>query len=90
MKERSVKSSRKLPYKERVKIKVTNQEARVKTNLSEQEEEQGLAWKAQLIQQLIPVGLRALQELLESEVRRLAGERHSRGNDCSRWGTNPG
>ncbi len=90
MKERSVKSSKKLPYRDRVKIKVTNQETRVKAKISEKEEEHSVEWKAQLIQQLIPVGLRALQELLESEVTRLAGERYSRGEGCSRWGTNPG
>lgn len=89
MKERSEKSSIKLPYKERVKVKVTNRETRVK-EIMEQEENPSLAGKAQLIQQLIPIGLKALRMLLESEVEQLAGERYGRGNDCSRWGTNPG
>lgn len=79
-----------LPYQERVKIKVTNREARVKEIMNNQKDENDVTWRAQLIQQLIPVGLEALSRLLKEEVCRLAGEKHSRGNEYSRWGTNPG
>ena len=43
-----------------------------------------------LIQQLIPIGLTAVEEALQEEVIRLAGERHSREGSLKRWGSNPG
>lgn len=95
MKERSEKNSEKLPYRDRIKIKLTNQEERVKGKRGqeigdEQNSKEGLTGKAQLIQQLIPIGLIALHGLLEAEVTRLAGARYGRGSKRSRWGTNPG
>ena len=52
----------------------------------------GVDTKAELIQALIPVGLWHVKELLEEEVRQLAGERYKRrglpGHD--RWGTQGG
>ena len=42
--------------------------------------------KMSVIQELIPLGLKALAEELKDEVIRLAGEKHSRGGDNSRWG----
>ena len=84
------KKIKRLPYQERVKIKVTNREERVKEIMNHQPEGYDVTWRAQLIQQLIPVGLEALYRLLHEEVCRLAGEKHARGNECSRWGTNPG
>ena len=42
--------------------------------------------KMSVIQELIPLGLKALAEELTSEVKRLAGERYSRGGDNARWG----
>ena len=74
----------KLSYRERRKIKLTNLEQEVKT------EQVGWEGKAQLIQQLIPLGLIALKELLDSEVMELVGERYTRESNCSRWGSNPG
>ena len=41
-------------------------------------EEASLAVKVALIQALIPVGLQAVQDLLEAEVMALAGARHQR------------
>lgn len=84
------KKINRLPYQERVKIKVTNREERVKEIMNNQKEENDITGRALLIQQLIPVGLAALAELLNEEVGRLAGEKYSRGNERSRWGTNPG
>ena len=44
--------------------------------------------RAELIQALIPVGLEAVNELLQQEVVSLAGARYSHGGegDCARWG----
>ena len=77
-------SEEKLEYRERRKIKVTNLAKEVKT------EHVGWDGRAQLIQQLIPIGLLALRELLDSEVRQLVGVRYERGADYTRWGINPG
>ena len=43
-----------------------------------------------LIQQLIPIGLLAVEEALQSEVTELAGQRYSRECSLKRWGSNPG
>ena len=49
--------------------------------------------RIELIQALIPLGLRAVQDSLEDEVNELAGKRYSRaGGDCNlhRWGSQRG
>ena len=49
--------------------------------------------KVELIQQLIPLGLMHVQEMLEAEVQELAGVRHARktrGEAGCRYGSNPG
>ncbi len=49
--------------------------------------------KVALIQALIPIGLQAVQDLLETEVRELAGARHQRTGrqpGCVRWGRQRG
>ncbi len=43
-----------------------------------------------LIQQLIPLGLLAVEEALQEEVSQLAGQRYSREGSLKRWGSNPG
>jgi putative transposase len=43
-----------------------------------------------MIQMLIPLGLRAVEEELQVEVTELVGERYSRGGTRKRWGSNPG
>jgi len=43
-----------------------------------------------MIQMLIPVGLRAVEEELQAEVQSLVGPRYSRGGNLKRWGKNPG
>lgn len=48
------------------------------------------AGRVALIQMLIPIGLRAVEEELQGEVTRLAGERYSREGDSVRWGYNAG
>ena len=42
--------------------------------------------KMSVIQELIPLGLKAVAEELKNEVTRLAGEKHSRGGNNARWG----
>lgn len=51
--------------------------------------ELGLDTRLEMIKALIPLGLMHVEELLQEEVRSLAGERYSRG-DCVRYGSNPG
>jgi transposase-like protein len=46
--------------------------------------------KMSVIQDLIPLGLKAVADELKSEVRRLAGERHSRNGVNARWGHQDG
>ena len=46
--------------------------------------------RAELIQMLIPLGLNAVGEELQNEVRGLAGAEYSRDGGASRWGKQPG
>ena len=46
--------------------------------------------KMSVIQDLIPLGLKAVADELKSEVRRLAGEKHSRAGANARWGWQDG
>ena len=43
-----------------------------------------------MIQQLIPLGLMAVEEELQGEILELAGPRYSRGGTIKRWGANAG
>lgn len=43
-----------------------------------------------MIQQLIPLGLMAVEDELQGEILELAGPRYSRGGAVKRWGANPG
>lgn len=52
--------------------------------------EQPIDTKVELIRALIPLGLMAVEEILEAEVCALVGTRYSRGGDYYRHGTNPG
>jgi putative transposase len=61
--------------------------------LSESSELGSLDVKVALIQALIPIGLQAVRDLLEAEVRDLAGARHQRTGrqpGCVRWGQQRG
>lgn len=46
--------------------------------------------KMTVIQELIPLGLKAVADELQGEVRRLAGEKHSRDGNNARWGLQDG
>jgi len=67
---------------------VKSKRARVKDYLEKGVNSQDLDVRLQLIQSLIPLGLERVQEELEEEVRRLAGERYKRNGrgDYGRWG----
>ena len=43
-----------------------------------------------VIQDLIPLGLKAVAEELQREVKRLAGDKYARGKDNARWGSQNG
>ncbi len=94
MKKRLGLKIERLAYKERTKVKVTNQKERVKKQrkIAAHGQSGKPDWKGQslLIQRLIPMGLAALKVMLESEVRSLAGERYGRREKYHRWGSNPG
>ena len=54
-------------------------------------ESKGIGSRLALIQQVIPIGLMAVEEVLQSEVRELAGARYHRDkNPNKRWGSNIG
>ena len=46
--------------------------------------------KMAVIQELIPLGLKAVSEELQNEVKSLAGVKHSREGENARWGKQPG
>ncbi len=47
--------------------------------------------KAMMIQMLIPIGLKAVEEMLQEEVTKLTGDRYSHSDtENKRWGSNPG
>jgi putative transposase len=48
------------------------------------------ATRVEMIQSLIPLGLLAIEGMLQSEVAALAGARYERGHVGVRWGSNPG
>lgn len=54
------------------------------------EESQSRESRLAMIQMLIPLALRAVENELQGEVRGLVGERYSRGSDHTRWGRNDG
>lgn len=64
--------------------------ADAKEAIRELEQNLGRENRLAMIQMLIPLGLKAVQDELQAEVRELAGTRHARGGSIDRWGTNPG
>lgn len=82
----------KLEYRERTKVRLTNRRERVQEGVVKAVKVgQGRwEWRAEMIQRLIPIGLEALEYLLEEEVRSLVGDKYERGGQGNRWGKNPG
>ncbi len=75
-------------HKKAQRINVRNQRA---TEMAEHPD-WGSESRLSMIQMLIPLGLRAVEEELQAEVRaKVGGGRHDRtGGDNKRWGQNPG
>lgn len=46
--------------------------------------------RCSLIQMLLPLGLMAVKDMFDGEVKQLAGERYERGKKNGWWGSNPG
>ena len=69
----------------KAKIKIEEKREAVMRRISESYSEE-FDVKMRVIQDLIPLGLRAVGEELQNEVKRLAGKKHSRGTDNAYWG----
>jgi len=71
------------------KIIVKGKKGKQKLGIAELERGEGLL---QMIQQLIPIGLMAVNDVLQAEVEGLVGQRYSHATDsgCNRWGSNSG
>jgi putative transposase len=77
-----------------VKSKKSNAKSRVMKYV-ERIEGANINWsepsaRVEMIQSLIPLGLMAVEEMLQAEVAALAGTRYSRDQIGVRWGNNPG
>jgi putative transposase len=75
-------------YRKTQRINVRNQ----KVEEMAQQPDWGSESRLSMIQMLIPLGLQAVEEELQAEVRKLSGgARHERtGTTIKRWGSNPG
>ena len=73
----------------KAKIKVSKKRQAVMNKILESYSEEQDTTIA-VIQELIPLGLKAVGEELQREVKELAGKRYQRGGDTSRWGSQPG
>lgn len=73
----------------KAKVKISKKRASLMDSLADSYSE-NLDVMASVIQELIPLGLRAVAEELQKEVASLVGQRYQRGNENSRWGSQPG
>lgn len=73
----------------KAKIKVIQKREATEEMLREFKAED-LDVRVSLIQELIPLGLRAVGEELQREFKELVGERYKRGKGNTAWGKNPG
>lgn len=81
----------KMEYRQRTKLKITNRKQTIKEiRRKAKKGEHDLQAKVTLIQTLIPLGLKAVGEMLQEEVREIVGNRYERGGMGSRWGSNSG
>lgn len=64
--------------------------AKAQQTIEELERDMKREGRLSMIQALIPLGMKAVEEELQMEIRELAGARYSRGGNFSRWGENPG
>ena len=73
----------------KAKVKVSKKRQAVMNKILESYSEEQDTTIA-VIQELIPLGLKAVGEELQREVKELAGKRYQRGGEISRWGSQPG
>jgi len=73
----------------KAKVKITDKRKAVMDRLVEAHSEE-FDVRISVIQELIPLGLKAVAEDLQKEVKRLAGNRYSRDTDNARWGSQNG
>jgi len=73
----------------KAKVKVI-EKRRVTQTMLEQVNAQGLDVEVALIQTLIPIGLKAVEDKLQTEVQRLVGKKHQHGKDNVRWSKQAG
>jgi len=72
----------------KAKIKISKKRAALMNTLMDSySEEQDVI--VSVIQELIPLGLQAVAKELQNEVKALVGQRHQRGSENSRWGSQP-
>jgi len=73
----------------KVKIKISDKRRMAMERLVESYSED-FDVRMSVIQDLIPLGLKAVAEELQREVKRLAGDKYSRGKENARWGSQNG
>ncbi len=73
----------------KAKVKITDKRKLTKAML-EKLETDDLDVTLALIQELIPIGLQAVAEQLQNEVKQLTGSRYEHGKKNVRWGSQPG
>lgn len=73
----------------KAKVKIANKRERAMERIMDTYSEH-LDVRLAVIQDLIPLGLKAVAEELQSEVRRLAGKKNSHGHEHVRWGSQNG
>ena len=73
----------------KAKVKVSKKRTELMNKLIDSySEEQDVI--VSVIQELIPLGLQTVAKELQNEVKALVGQRHQRGSENSRWGSQPG
>lgn len=73
----------------KAKVKISDKRKAVMERIVDAHSEE-FDMRMSVIQELIPIGLTAVAEELQAEVKRLAGEKHSRGAENIRWGSQNG
>ena len=73
----------------KAKVKISDKRKAVMKQIADSYSEE-FDIKMTIIQELIPLGLKAVAEELQREVIQLAGAKHSRGEENVRWGSQNG
>ena len=78
-----------IAQKRRKSIKVVEKRERLAREM-QQLEIGDIDSRIELVQALIPIGMKAVSDMLQEEVRQLAGEAYSHGKENQRWGRQGG